>query len=195
MSIIEKIGKASIRGKLILLGTFLLVVGIVFVLPMVFASPVPVKSIIIESGKLDYNKKELGSYNIEKSAEWIAKGKARITFDIDTVMKMENKYTDIILVLDVSGSMEGDKLTRVKQDSIDLINTLLSDSNNRAALITFETSSKIVSLLTNNKDELIDKVNALITTGGTNYYSALVNVDNVLRDYKKKKMGNVSFYS
>ena len=51
--------------------------------------------------------------------------------------------------------MNGDKLTRVKEDSIELIEELMKNKNNKASLITFETDSTIVSELTSNKDELI----------------------------------------
>ena len=67
-------------------------------------------------------------------------------------MKTNTQYSDVILVLDISGSMSGDKLTRVKEDASKLIETLLSNDKNKAALITFEATSKIVDNLTNNKD-------------------------------------------
>ena len=41
--------------------------------------------------------------------------------------------------------MNGDKIAKVKTDSVELIETLLSNSNNRAALITFDTTSAVVS--------------------------------------------------
>ena len=102
-------------------------------------------------------------------------------------MKSNTKYTDILFVLDVSGSMDGEKLDKVKADSIQLIESLLANDKNKAGLITFETNSQIVSPLTNNKEELINKINSLTTTGCTNYYQALVNVDTVLKDYVKEK--------
>lgn len=80
------------------------------------ASLVPIKNVTITSEKLNYNKKEEGSLKIEKQAEWTSFAKARITFNLDTVMKTEEKETDIIFVPDVSGSMARDKLIRVKED-------------------------------------------------------------------------------
>ena len=44
--------------------------------------------------------------------------------------------------MDISGSMNGSKLDRVKQDAIELTNYLLSDSHNKIALITFEDRAK-----------------------------------------------------
>ena len=99
---------------------------LVTILPNSFASLTPVKSISFESENLNYEESESGSYKITKSAEWIGKGKARITFQVDTKeLIKENTNTDTILIIDTSGSMTEDKLDKVKSDSIDLINKLL----------------------------------------------------------------------
>ena len=101
-----------------------------------------IRSVEIESN--DYNNP--GSWHIDKSAEWTGFGKARVTFDVNPILKTEEgRNKDIILVIDISGSMEGDKLDRAKQDAIDLTNYLLSDNHNSVALITFHSSSTIVS--------------------------------------------------
>ena len=156
------------------------------IIPFSLAAPTHIGSVEIKSEELDYDQKAPGSFKITKSAKWISKGKAQITFDVDTVVKTANQYTDIIFVLDISGSMSGNKLNRVKTDATELVNSLLSNTNNRAALITFETTSQIVSNLTNNKDELVNKINELQVAGRTNYYQALVNVDNILKNYQKE---------
>ena len=164
----------------------LLVIGLITV-PRIFAELQPVKSVEILSEKTNFNEKEAGSWKIDKSAKWVSRGIAEIKFDLDTVLKTNNKYTDILFVLDISGSMSGDKLSRVKADTTELITTLLSNSNNRAGIITFETNSSIVSDFTNSKDELLDKINNLSTGNMTNYYQALVNVDSLLKNYTKEK--------
>ena len=147
----------------------------------------PVKSITITSNNVSYANHDKGSWKIDKSAKWTSPGKARITFDIDTIAKIqEDKYTDVIMVLDVSESMNGDKIDRVKSDSIDLINSILTNNHNKVGLITFESSSSIVSDLTNNKNALIEQINSLFDDGRTNYYRALENVDNILKNYTKE---------
>ena len=93
---------------------------------------------------------------------------------------------DVILVLDISGSMFGDKLNKVKSDAKELTEFLLSDQENRVALITFDSISSIEYELTNNKDELLSKIGSLTDTGCTNYNQALINVDKVLEGYEKK---------
>ena len=161
---------------------------LVTILPNSFASLTPVKSISFESENLNYEESVAGSYQITKSAEWIAKGKARITFQVDTKeLLKENINTDTILIIDTSGSMVGDKLDKVKSDSIDLINKLLQNSANRVSIIEFNTNATILSAFTNNTPELTDKINNLQATGGTNYYQALVKLDELLKTYQKEE--------
>jgi len=102
-------------------------------------------------------------------------------------MKSNTQYRDIILVLDISGSMSGQKLKELKNSAYNLINTILSNSNNRMALITFGTTSQIVDNLTNDKGKLIESINNLTESGNTNYYQALVNIDNILKNYEKEE--------
>ena len=166
------------------LGVFVVALSI-YLITNAFAALTPTKSVIITSEKTSYEENVPGSWQVEKSGKWISKGRARVTFDVDTTLMTENKDTDIIFVLDISGSMSGDKLTKVKEDSTELIESLLSNKNNSAALITFDTGSTIVSDFTNNKDYLINEINNLEVTGNTNYYQPLVNVDNILKDYVK----------
>ena len=184
---VRKIGKywnsLERRKKIGVSIGILLVVFLAVFIPMSLAVLEPVKSVVITSRELSYEGKEGGAYQITKSGKWVKKGTAEITFDVDTVLKASGGNKDIIFVLDVSGSMNGDKLDRVKSDSIELINSLLSDDQNKAALITFETNSQILSELTNEKEKLVETINSLTTGNMTNYYQALVNVDQVLKNY------------
>ena len=159
-----------------------------------FAASTPVEYITFSSKNLNYEKKEDGSWNLVKSVKWVGRGRARITFNINTnQMLKDNVYRDVILVVDNSSSMVGEKLDKVKSDSVDLVNSLLEDSNNRLGLISFSGSSTILSGLTNNSSELISnsselisKINDLTANGNTNYYQALVKVDEMLKNYKKE---------
>ena len=141
-----------------------------------------VRSVEIESN--DYNSP--GSWHIDKSAKWTGLGKAQVTFDVNSVMKTGDNYKDIVLVLDISGSMSGEKLEKAKSDSKELISYLLSDSHNRVAIITFDDSSEVVSMFSNDKNDLIAKIDALTDRGCTNYNAALLNVDVVMEGYVKE---------
>jgi len=131
------------------------------------------------------------SWHVNKSAEWIGNNEARILFDVHSVLKRQENYKDVILVLDVSGSMTGNKLAKAKKDSTELIDYLLKDSNNRVAIVTFESSSTIISPFTNDKKMVLEKLKSIISNGGTNYNVALQNVDTVMDDYIKESNRDV----
>ena len=185
---VKRIGDFVNRHKnvVIAFGVIVLVIMVGLITPS-FAISTPVSSVVITSEKTSYENKEPGSWQVEKSGKWIGKGTARVSFDLSSILMTENSYTDIIFVLDISGSMAGDKLEKVKQDTTELLESLLSNRENRAALITFDTESRIVSGLTDDKDLLIQEVNNLTDTGDTNYYQALVNVDTILKDYQQEE--------
>jgi len=83
--------------------------------------------------------------------------------------------------------MEGERIDKVKKYTKEIIDELLENTGNNAALISFDTTSSIHSELTNDKVEMINKLNSLSVTGNTNYYQALVNVDTILKKYTKEE--------
>ncbi len=178
---IKKYKKESIAFSLLFFSLLIFFIG------NAFAALEPVRSIIITSEKTSYTNSQEGAWQVEKSGSWIKKGTAEVSFNVDTILKTNNKYTDIIFVLDISGSMSGEKLDRVRSDTTQLVEILLSNTNNRAALITFDTNSSILSDLTNDKDSLVEKINALQDNGNTNYYQALRNVEALLQNYEQEQ--------
>ena len=171
------------KNKKYLFLLVLIVPIIVFFVTRSFSLEQEIKSVEIQSD--NYN--DPGSWHIDKSAEWISYDKARVTFDIDSILKSkEGRYKDVILVMDISGSMVEDKLNKAKSDAIGLIEYLLGDANNSISLITFSTTSEIKKGFTKDKNELISLVNNLTADGVTNYNSALKNVDIVMNDYQEK---------
>ena len=150
------------------------------------AQLVPVASVEISSEHTNFENGEAGAWKVTKSAEWTALGKARVTFEVESIMKYDDsKKLDVVMVIDNSGSMGGDKIAQVKTDATDLANTLLSDSDNRIALITFNTSAEILTEFSNNKQELISLINSIDTPGCTNYYQGLLKAEEVLEDYER----------
>lgn len=141
-----------------------------------------VRSIEIESS--DYSNP--GSWHINKSAKWAGLGKVEVTFDVNSIIKTEGIYKDIVLVLDVSNSIKGEKFDKVKSDSKELVSSLLSSSHNRVALITCGDTSEIISRFSNDKNDLIAKIDTLTLQNSRNYNAALLNIDSVMDGYIKE---------
>ena len=154
-----------------------------------FAALTPTPSITVPSTTLSYPNKEEGSWQFTKNAKWISKGKARINIKLETKEMLKSDYTDVILVLDTSGSMQGSKLTQVQSDVNELINDTIPKGN-KIALITFNDTANIVNDFTNDTSVLQESINNLIASGETNYYQALVKVDEVLSAYTKENNKN-----
>ncbi len=174
------------KRKSFIVVSCLFLVTLLILIPMSLASLDPVRKVTILSENANYESKDPTSFKIEKSGKWTAKGEAEITFDLETILKTKYKYTDILFVLDTSGSMVGGKLDRLKEDAIELINSLINDNGNKAGIITFDTTSTIVSDLTDNKESLVEMIQNLTTGETTNYYQAFENVDEILRNYTKE---------
>lgn len=144
----------------------------------------PVRSVIITSSNSSYEMNTPGAWQVEKSAEWTGSGKARITFDVDSIAKNEAAPVyDVLFVIDNSRSMQGSRINQVKSDTIDLIDTLTRDSNNRIAIVTFNSTATIHSNFTNDKATLTNKVNNISVGTGTNYYQGLLKAEEVLDNY------------
>ena len=143
-----------------------------------------IRSVEIEESGYDNNVS--GSYHIDKSASWIGLNRARINFELNSLVLTSDGYKDIILVMDVSGSMQGAKIQRAIEDAKELTEVLLSDSNNKMALITFASTSSIMTQFTNNKETMLGYINSLNASGSTNYNSGLLNVDEIMNNYTKE---------
>lgn len=176
-------GKKYILGSIVLIGLF-----IVFMFNS-FATLEPVSSITIKSTTLDYSQNEEGSWKYTKFAKWISKGKARINIKLETVEKPRTEYTDVILVLDTSGSMVKDKIDQLQKDVNELINDTIPKGN-KIALITFNDTATIINNFTDDAVVLQESINNLTASGETNYYQALVKVDEVLSTYTKEDNKN-----
>ena len=150
-----------------------------------FAVLEPVSSVIVQSTTLDNTSKVEGSWKYTKSAKWISKGKARVNIKLETTEKKNAENTDVILVLDTSGSMVKDKLTQLQTDVLGLISDTIPKGN-KISLITFNDTANIVTEFTDDSSLLEGSINSLVATGETNYYQALVKVDEVLSNYLKE---------
>ncbi len=186
---IEKI-KRWIKNhkKETIIGSSLFVVIFIFLISYSLAVLTPVKSIVITSKNTSFEDNEAGSWQVVKSAKWTGVGEAEVSFDLNTVGKYVYENRDIILVIDTSDSMSNDnRIGVVRDNSVELISSVFDEnSNNRISLITFNDDSTLVSDFTRDENYLIDKISNLKTSYSTNYYSALINVDKILKNYTFK---------
>ena len=168
---------------LILLFTVVTVVAVLIGRSFALPFDSEINTVVITSNNIG----NPGSWYTVKSAEWTGSGKAKVTFDVHSIVQTEERrYKDIILIMDVSSSMEGTKLNRTKSDATNLVGYTLSNSNNRMALITFSSSSRVISGFTNDMYQMLDYIYDLSTLDNTNYNSALLNVDEVMNGYVKE---------
>lgn len=174
-------------------GFILFVFLLIFFISSSFAVSGPIKSIEIKSENLNYDTGEQGAWKVTKSAHWISKGKAKITFNVDSIEKSNNKNRDIVLVVDSSASMYSGGFDKVKTNISNVLNSLKNDKNtNRVALINFSDEATILSDFTTDLDSISALVSNITATGNTNYYQALIKVDEVLKNYKYNNSKDLS---
>ena len=168
--------------KRLFISSFLLVFAFfsVFTLKS-FADQYVVKpSITMTSSNTSFSSNEGGSWQMTKSAKWIAKNKAQIKFEVESKQKSNYENLDVMLVLDNSGSMGGQPLAKIKSDANEAIDTILSNSNNRISLVTFNSTSDILSNWSNDATNIKNLVNSINDAGGTNYYSGFKSAEAIL---------------
>lgn len=94
---------------------------------------------------------------------------------------------DIVLVLDVSGSMSGTPMQETKKASANFIDTIL-DEDASIGIVTYDDSSYILSDFSVNKSSLTNAVSNIYDGGGTNIEAGLAEARSMLNtsDAKKK---------
>lgn len=88
------------------------------------------------------------------------------------VQGLSDETLDVVLAIDVSGSMAGEPLAQAKVASLQLIDELPDIA--RVAIVSFGNTAELVSGFTTNRDSSRDAVNALSTAGETALYDAVV---------------------
>lgn len=116
---------------------------------------------------------------------------------VEDYKKKESFYTDfgcderqVVLVLDVSGSMNGTPLSETKKAAVKFVNTVLKESPaTKISIVTYSDSVSTVIESSSKKSKLRSAINGLGSGGRTNMHSALDSAQ-VILDLKKaeKKM-------
>ncbi|MGB9739244.1 extracellular solute-binding protein [Chloroflexus sp.] len=100
---------------------------------------------------------------------------AEVIVAIKNSWSLNRKRADIVLIVDTSGSMEGDKLTMVKAGIETFLMRILPED--RLGLITFDSTARLVvpmAPLSDNRIALQDAVQAMRASGRTALFDALI---------------------
>lgn len=92
---------------------------------------------------------------------------------------------NIVLLLDISGSMsEDNRIDLMKESAIDFCKELLTIDNTKISVVSFDSDAEQVCPLTNDMNLLERSINDLYDGGGTNIYDALVTANDILKGYE-----------
>ena len=170
------------KRKLIFAGLF----GFVFVFTIMMLSGfASADAIYIKSRNRNFDSDQPGSWRVTKSAEWVGKGKARLTLKAESKMIDAGGARDVVYILDTSKSMEntiGALKTAMKYSADDV----LSNSNNTMSLITYNSSAQIVQEMTNNVNTIKNAIDGVGVAGDTNYYDAILKLEDLLTNYQER---------
>lgn len=98
------------------------------------------------------------------------------------------KSREVVLVLDVSGSMDGDPITQTKLSAQKFVNTVLDAAPaTRISIVTYSSSAQTIISSSNKKGELVSTINGLRADGGTNIYDGLSKANDILEGSKSPK--------
>ena len=111
---------------------------------------------------------------------------------IKSGQKVEQKKespVDLMLLLDVSGSISSSDLNQAKYASLRLVNEMIDLSVHRMGVISFENYAHLLCHLTHDSNQLRRVIdNILYTGGGTNMVDALQKSENELRNSLNEKV-------
>ena len=93
---------------------------------------------------------------------------------------------DVVLVLDRSGSMDGNPLDQTKDAASKFVDTVLQEES-RVAFITYDEEAEVHSGFTRNGDLLHEEIEEINAGSATNIYDGLSSADQLLQSSSAKK--------
>lgn len=99
----------------------------------------------------------------------------------ENVTEKDNVSRDIVLVLDRSGSMDGEPLDQTKEAAVKFVDTVF-EREARVSVVAYDTWASEVSPLSDDQQMLEEDIRELYADGTTNMYDGLVQADNILQD-------------
>ena len=143
-----------------------------------------------------------GGVKVEKKAEWTDEknGKAKITFTLTggTMTSLDIPYTDIVLVIDRSGSMSKDgspKMDDAKKAAVGFVNKFFGNEADQGykdkvqiAVVSYSSSADPVVGLTNRINDLTSGINNIKAKGGTHIQAGIHSAQQILDTDKREKV-------
>ena len=94
----------------------------------------------------------------------------------------------MVLMIDNSGSMCGNRLQQAKEAAKNLITKMFDFKTHRMALMTFESKPELLSPLTNSPKILAEKLPGIRDRGSTEMVSAFRMAENALENSNRQKI-------
>lgn len=119
---------------------------------------------------------------VQQRIDWLEDSKAGIVPSAPDSSGLEDgKSRDIALVLDTSGSMDGDPLDEVKRATVRFADTVIG-TNTQVGLISFNDDSEVEIGLTATNEQLWIAADELESFGSTNMGAGLTQAADMLKD-------------
>ncbi|MDD5924079.1 MAG: VWA domain-containing protein [Clostridia bacterium] len=93
---------------------------------------------------------------------------------------------DIVLVLDVSGSMEGTPINETKRAAEKFVDTII-EQDAGTGIVEYNSSAEIVSAFSNDSPVLKDAISSINADGGTNIEDGLIKAESMLANSSANK--------
>ncbi len=143
----------------------------------------------INSSNKNFEAQEEGAWKITQTATASSSSEAELVIKANSILKGDGKDKDIYIMLDTSGSMTNDRIRETTSAISKLADTMLNHQNgdNRMAMAAFNSEITDVSHGWKNDAMLFrlymgDYLPSAI--GGTDYYSAIKQIDSVFENYE-----------
>lgn len=171
---------------------------------LMLLSVMPVTALAAEESVVPQNvvTAEQGGVKVEKRAEWTDEknGKAKITFTLigGTMTSQDIPETDIVLVIDKSGSMgtgKDSKMDKAKTAAKDFVDKFFGTGADQGykdkvqiAVVFYSDSATTDVGLTNQKDLLISAISDISANGGTHIQAGIHRAQQILDADKREKV-------